>query len=420
MRLALVSNDVGLLRVCQAVTSKLSLDPPLVLSGRATSNPPADVYLWDVDSQAEFSLPDPSLGLLDIFLVERSELNSFLERHPGLGSQVLLKPVSPAMLEVCLVHMALPLLKRSTAKSAKMQADRDILLDCLLQSRFKLQEYEQDRTNFWARVAHDLEAPVTAASGYCGLLLDKQAGPLTPLQMDLLQRIQQNLNRLQRMALAMLQVTAGWRLDGKYELKRTSMEELIHRAVEEVRPFAAEKDILVSVLLTPLNKPLYAEPNQIEQVLLNLLENACRFTPRHGQIEVRCYPVEWPAWNDRSTPQVETGLQKQNGHGSNPEDPGGGLKTTLPERQFSGCRVDVWDSGPGIPPNQLESIFEESASNAFPMDRSGGGLGLAICKMIVRAHRGEIWAESSAHSTTLSFVLPFNEPVTQQPLLPLS
>lgn len=119
---------------------------------------------------------------------------------------------------------------------------------------------------------------------------------------------------------------------------------------------------------------------------MNLLENACKFTPRNGHIKVVAYSVSAQR-GIRTPPGITAG-------------------------KGAGFRIDVCDSGPGIPPELLPNIFEEYVSHGSAADRSGGGLGLAICKMILQAHRGEIWIESGGNGTTFSFFLPFNEPVT--------
>jgi two-component system sensor histidine kinase KdpD len=68
--------------------------------------------------------------------------------------------------------------------------------------------------------------------------------------------------------------------------------------------------------------------------------------------------------------------------------------------------VDVRDSGPRIPREHLANLFEEDTSSTGGSDRSGGGLGLAICKMILHAHEGRVWAENSESGACFSFVLP--------------
>ncbi|MCC7342853.1 MAG: HAMP domain-containing histidine kinase [Bryobacterales bacterium] len=378
MRIALITKDRSLLPLCQEVVAKLPLDHCDVVLAEAEQAVEAEMHIWDLDAKPR--IPESRSPGVDVFLVRRNSLKAFLDRFPHAGATTLLKPVSPAALEVFLAHLIGRLNNQGQEPSDPMKADRDALLECLLHSTLRLQEMEDDRTNFWARSAHDLRAPLTAASGYCGLLLEEQFGSLTSGQRELLQRIEHSLKKLNRMASAMFQLTAGKQLERKYELKRTDIESCIERSVDEVRFFALEKNLTLEVDTTPPSQPLYVEPNQIEQVLVNLLENACKFSPRNSVIAVRGYSVPSPA-----------------GHVS-----------TAGDRVTAGYRVDINDSGPGVAPEHLQNIFEEYVSYGNAGDRSGGGLGLAICKMILRAHHGEIWAETREKGTTFSFVLPFH------------
>jgi signal transduction histidine kinase len=77
-------------------------------------------------------------------------------------------------------------------------------------------------------------------------------------------------------------------------------------------------------------------------------------------------------------------------------------------RDFNSFRVDIRDSGPGIPPMFLERIFEGSTGSLGGHDRSGGGLGLALCRFMVDQHRGSLWAENRATGAVFSFVLPLH------------
>ena len=129
------------------------------------------------------------------------------------------------------------------------------------------------------------------------------------------------------------------------------------------------------------------EPSQIEQVLINLLDNACKFTPTGGSIDVIAYPYFW----ERRFLQ------------------GGRVaadRRSNPVRSPNAYRIDIKDTGAGVPPDHLERIFEEYTSYGGAQDRSGGGLGLAICRLIVSRHKGRIWVDSDQNGSTFSFVLP--------------
>src|SRR5205823_4696550 len=129
---------------------------------------------------------------------------------------------------------------------------------------------------------------------------------------------------------------------------------------------------------------------KIEQVLINLLDNACKFTPRLGRIQIKGYDY----FSDRRV----SGRSRM---GSDAEP------RSVQDHAPNCYRVDICDSGPGILEPHLSKIFEEYTSYGGGADRSGGGLGLAICRMIIQQHQGNIWAENRPGGAAFSFVLPF-------------
>src|SRR5262249_22968706 len=130
------------------------------------------------------------------------------------------------------------------------------------------------------------------------------------------------------------------------------------------------------------------EADQIEQVLVNILDNACKFTPRSGSIEIRGYPF---FWERRMVNSLMPAAIERRRH----------IK-----RDPNSYRIDIQDSGTAIPEEHLHRIFEEYTSYAGGRDRSGGGLGLAICRMIISQHEGRVWAENTDSGPKFSFVLP--------------
>ena len=133
---------------------------------------------------------------------------------------------------------------------------------------------------------------------------------------------------------------------------------------------------------------LFFEPGQIEQVLINILDNACKFAPRGGSIELRGYPYFW----DRRKTDSAFLPQPKGAFGMEP----------------TAYRIDIRDSGKAIPAEHLEHIFEEYTTYSGGRDRSGGGLGLAIARLIVNQHEGHVWAENSEADPCfpLCFLLP--------------
>ncbi|HUQ94527.1 MAG TPA: HAMP domain-containing sensor histidine kinase [Bryobacteraceae bacterium] len=389
MRIAVISNDGSLLTLCHEVVARLSQPDCQVTAPQVAPDvSEADVFLWDWDLKPESPFLPGRLPGMDVFLVRRSELKQFLNRFPDAGAYTLLKPVSPAALEVFLSYLCR---QRAGGECNSSGDDREMLRECLLDSMLRLQEFEEDRTNFWARAAHDFRAPLTAASGYCGLLLEEEYAPIDPNQRELLSRIQHSLKKLIRMSSAMLQLTTARQTERMIELKRTDMVDCINRSVDEIRFFASEKKLTLDIDLVKPDEPLYIEPGQIEQVLVNLLENACKFTPRNGSITVRGQTVSWPCGGQLAAVSNPAGSPSA--------------------KNLSGYRVDIFDTGPGISPEEAKTLFDESVAAGNTADRSGGGLGLAICKMILRAHHGEIWTETREKGTCFSFILPTNKSV---------
>jgi Amt family ammonium transporter len=267
---------------------------------------------------------------------------------------------------------------------------KDALLQCLLQANLRLQEYDQDRTNFLNRVLHDFRAPLTSITGYCGILRSGATGNLEPEQNELIQRVENSAKRLSRLADGLFQLGVRRFKQVKPELVKADIQATVETALAEVEPFVSQKHITISVQMDDPESELLFEPAQMVQVLVNILENACRFSPRRSAINIRGYSYFWERRTRHGVERVR------------PQD-----RRSRQRRVTNSYRIDISDSGPGILPEQLGSIFEEYISYSGEKDRSGTGLGLAISKGIIDLHNGRIWAESSSNGATFSFVLPY-------------
>jgi signal transduction histidine kinase len=356
--------------------------------------PEADLFVWDFeavsDDWAGLDLERPGRHIV---LVYRTDLERLAERLPPTPVSVLLKPLLPASLRSYLDRFFADLEFSDRASIEELRRDRETVLQCLFAANLRLQEYDQDRTNFLARAVHDFRAPLTALNGYCGLMLNQQLGPLDNRQLEVLQRMQHSITKLSRLSSALFQLSVGRWVETQPKFEDAPIEACVERALEEIAPLAEEKRIGILTSLDPPEQPLFFDPAQMEQVLVNLLDNACKFTPRNGLIELRGFPTFWERRNPRIQP------------GGLPEE-----RRQEVSRTPNAYRLEVSDNGPGVPPQQLESIFEEYTSYSGGKDRSGGGLGLAICRMILRAHNGRIVAQSNGRGITFVLLLPFPQP----------
>jgi two-component system sensor histidine kinase/response regulator len=231
----------------------------------------------------------------------------------------------------------------------------------------RLQEHDRRRTMFVSVASHELRTPMTAIRSFADNMLDGVAGTLSDRQRTYLERIGHNLNRLTRIINQLL----DWsRLDMNKEILRLeslSVNQIATLVVESLRTVATEKHVDISVD-SPDELPLiYADRDKLEQILWNIIGNAVKFTPAGGKVTVRF--------------------------------------KTQPDGMVQTC---VADTGCGIPPDQLDRVFNEFSKVPSTMPTSQGAqLGLFITKSFITMHKGQIWAESELGSgSCFCFTLP--------------
>jgi signal transduction histidine kinase len=384
MQIRLVSEDSEISKLCTAILSDIvpDRDWSLSVSNIDGLRFQADLYVWDFRATL---LPESPISCTSsnlIVLAQRRDLTA-LKNFLGFDPVVVLKPITSGALSA-VFHFAV-----SSRTPESLRDDREQLLQNLLETNLKLQEYDQDRTTFLTRIAHDFRAPLTAMSGYCGLLLGEPLGPLTENQREVIRRMQYSATRLSRLASAMLQLGVERVVRKRPDFQRADIKKCVDQAIHEIHPLTEDKRIAVDPELALSRESLYFDPAQMEQVLVNLLDNACRFTPKGGYIEIRGYPFFWERRTGRRRMMLATERRQ------------------MPTVDPNAYRMDILDSGSPLPEEHLESIFEEFTTFGEARDRSGGGLGLAICRMILNHHDGWIWAENTSKGPRFSFVIPF-------------
>jgi signal transduction histidine kinase len=360
-----------------------------------------DLCIWEFPPAETASTPDPEAAERGRkwFVLHRKDLIALQAMVGTTDLNGVLKPVTRGSLLAFLGGANPPGNEphhESIGLANALRIQRDEMLQFLIQANLKLQENDQERNNFLARSVHDFRAPLTAISGYCGLLLEEEFGPLTPEQRRVLGRMLHSATRLSRISNGMFQLTVPHTVDQKAKLEKGDIRDCLDQALHEVALVLEDKRISVAVEIEPAPDGLFFEKSQIEQTLVNLLDNACRFTPRDGTIEIKGYPFFW----ERRTGQaalVDRSIECR----------------VRQARVFNSFRVDIRDSGPGIPAVHVDRIFEEYTSYGGGQDRSGGGLGLAICRMILNRHHGRIWSESDPGGAVFSFVLPLQQTIAR-------
>ena len=393
MNVTIISRDKELYRLCRDIlpdVTKQNWDLSVAEPEEAPQN--ADLYLWDLQPStipAGFRAGSAT----HLCLVSRKDLPLPAELG-SLNPSILLKPVTRATLTAFLT-LAVAAHQHRLSDTTVLRADLDEMLQCLIQTNLKLQEYDQDRTAFLARALHDFRAPLTALSGYCGLLLSEPLGPLTKDQREVIQRMLNSTQRLSRMSAAMFQLSVGRQVKRMLDLQPGDIQSCLDQALHEIAPFADDKSIAITVDVSPSVLQLFFETGQMEQVLINILHNACKFTAKSGMIEVSGRPFFWDRRTNSSTVSIE--------------------RRSRNVREPNSYRVNISNSGAPIPREHLSRMFEEYTSYAGGRDRSGGGLGLAICRMIITEHEGKIWAENTSAGPMICFVIPLRTEVSRTP-----
>jgi len=223
-----------------------------------------------------------------------------------------------------------------------------------IERRRLLQEVQELRANFTSMLVHDLRSPITVINAYVDMLGQGGAGPVTDRQRQLLGRIQESCGRMVRLIGEILDLS---KLEaGKLQLERRPLE-LDAQAAEVVERFglsARDKSITLTFRAPATPCRVFADEGRIDQVLMNLLGNALKFTPRGGAITVEV------------------------------------------SRLGDDVELSVRDTGPGIPADEVPLIFERfrQATATHATQSPGSGLGLVICRHLVEAHGGRIWALS--------------------------
>ena len=236
-------------------------------------------------------------------------------------------------------------------------------------------EIEQMKSEFVSLVSHELRTPLTSIIGFISLILDGKTGEINQKQYESLSRAHRQSKRLAALINDLLDIS---RIEaGRIEMKQeqVQIDWIAKRRIEELRPQADEKTISL-LLEAPVNLPvIIGDADRIGQIFINLIGNAIKFTPDNGKVTVR--------------------ISKASQNGS----------------QSDGFHVEVIDTGPGIPADEREKIFDKfrQLGSVQTRQQGGTGLGLSIASGIVEAHGGKLWVDTgeNGQGANFQFFIPF-------------
>ncbi len=231
----------------------------------------------------------------------------------------------------------------------------------------KLKVVDKLKSDFFSTMSHELRTPLTSIKEGTALLREGVAGAITEKQRRLLTIISEESHRLIGLVNSLLDLSKMEAGMMTYNLEEGSLVPLIDKTITEIGPLVEAKKITIEARIGEALPMIKMDNERMLQALRNLIGNAVKFTPDGGRVGISARPVN------------------------------------------HGVEVSVTDTGPGIPAENLTSIFNkfQQATPAGSYSVKGTGLGLAIVKHIITSHGGKIWAESEpGQGSTFIFILP--------------
>jgi signal transduction histidine kinase len=263
--------------------------------------------------------------------------------------------------------------------------EREITYRNLLAAYLRLQEVNRQKTVFLASAAHELKTPLAVIKGYYDLLLSSSLGKLTDKQRDILQESKESCERLVRLVSMFLNYSALESGKLVLHLRENDLRDCLVEIATRWHDAFVRKNVRLETRFDPELLSFKFDYQKVQQTAANLLDNALKHTPSGGAVTL---VAEHHFWERRIAEAVPPGDRRRQR----------AAKT-------NSAKVSVSDTGPGIAAEHHQEIFEDFVR----VDRtsSGMGLGLAIAKRLVQAHRGKIWVDSEpSRGSTFTFLLP--------------
>lgn len=257
----------------------------------------------------------------------------------------------------------------SIAYSAETMKLRDEIFR-LEQEKEELSEQLKFKDQILAMLAHDLRSPLTAASIALETLElaenHQDIERVTALKEQLYKQAKRQFQIMNRMIADLLQASKNVKAKLKIEPNSLSLQPLCQESISQFSKRLQEKSQTLETDLPQDLPTVYADRELVRQVIVNLIDNAIKYTPE-----------------------------------------GGTIKISLLHRTTQKVQVSVSDTGPGIPEAKKESIFEGHFRLKRDESQEGYGLGLSLCRKIIRAHYGQIWVDSVPNEgSCFHFTLP--------------
>jgi PAS domain S-box-containing protein len=235
-----------------------------------------------------------------------------------------------------------------------------------------LQEAVRVRNDFLANMSHELRTPLTSILGMSELLEEQVRGPLNENQLHYVKSIYTSGDHLLKLINDVLDLSKIEAKQMQIDWQPVIIEDLCQASLGFVRKLADDKRLQIRFSMHTVHAAFEGDPRRIKQCLINLLNNAVKFTPEDGQVGL----------------EVQDSVDGQ------------------------GVQFTVWDTGIGIPPEEQQRLFQPFVQLDSSLSRryEGSGLGLVLVARFIEMHNGSIELQSEpGKGTRVTFVLPYGK-----------
>jgi signal transduction histidine kinase len=272
---------------------------------------------------------------------------------------------------------------RQTVKD--LMQEREITYRNLLAAYLRLQEVNRQKTVFLASAAHELKTPLAVMKGYYDLLLSGSLGKIGERQREILQESKDSCDRLVRLVSMFLNYSALESGKLVLQLRDNDLRDCVNDLICRWQDPFQRANVRLEVNLHGDLPTFKFDFQKVQQCVANLLDNALKHTPGGGTVTLLVEAHFWERRVSEATPSTE----RRQDRGNRPNS----------------ILISVKDTGTGIAAEYHQEIFEEFVR--VDPSSSGMGLGLAITKRLIQAHRGKVWVDSEmGRGSSFSFLLP--------------
>ncbi len=340
----------------RVATVKGDLESPVILAYRTAGEIFGEMALLENQPRSASIIALEDTRLLEL---SRSRFEQLLSEQPAISRSIM------EVLSARLRHMTTV---RHTGELSEKRLSKQIsVLESEKQRLEELQRLRQETTEL---IIHDLRNPLSAIGISLNMLTLVLPEAVLQANHELLEIAQTSAQRLQRLVDSLLEVSRMETGEARFDIRSFNLGPLLHDVIQR-NAILARKGVKIDTDI-PFDLPVIADREKIERVLVNLVDNALKYTPENGHI-----------W-------VQTG------------------------QKADSLWLSISDTGPGVPVEDRERIFERfTQGTGDKLKRRGFGLGLAYCRLAIEGHGGRIWVQDGPNGVGSRFT--FTLPLEQMP-----